>query len=194
MILGHFATALVPKSRLPNAPFWLLLVCSIISEFVWLALAALGPEHTEPASLFDATFSNIAVDMRWSHEPLPVVALAVVVAAIVFAIYRQRALALWCGALIVIHLLCDLVVGFTHHLAGPGTPEITMNLYGRAPALAVVIEALYGAALVTWFAIAERRHGRPVHRKKLVALYAVFIIGALAFLPIAFAPMSSLFT
>jgi len=161
---------------------------------VWLALAALGPEHTEPASLFDATFQNIAVDMRWSHEPLPVLGLALIVAAIVFAIYRDRALALWCGALIVLHLLCDLLVGFTHHVAGPGTQDISLNLYGRVPAVAVLIELCYGAGLVAWFAFAERRAGRPVHRKKLAALYAVFVLGALAFLPIAFAPMSSLFT
>src|SRR5262249_23594739 len=135
---------------------------------------------------------NIRVDMIYSHEPLPVLALAAATFALVFAVWRRPALAGWCAALVVLHLLADLVVGFTHHLAGPATPTISLNLYGRAPKLAIAIEAAYAASCVAWYERAERARGRPVARAKARALYGVFALGALLWLPAARTPLGRL--
>ena len=71
MIVGHYAAALVPYSRLEGRPLWLLLVCANVPEFLWLALALAGVEPTKPASLLDATFPNIDVHMTYSHNLIP---------------------------------------------------------------------------------------------------------------------------
>ena len=68
MIVGHYAAAVVPYSRLEGRPLWLLLVCANVPEFLWLALALAGVEPTSPASLLDATFPNIDVHMTYSHN------------------------------------------------------------------------------------------------------------------------------
>ena len=39
MIVGHYAAALVPYSRLEGRPLWLLLLCANVPEFLWLVLA-----------------------------------------------------------------------------------------------------------------------------------------------------------
>ena len=114
-------------------------------------------------------------------------------AVLVFAVYRDRAVALWCGGLVVVHLLCDLVCGFPHYVFGPGTPEIGLGLYLTHPHLAIVIEAVFGGALVFWFAHSESAQGRALSRGKVIALYAVFVGGALFWLPTATVPLESLF-
>ena len=96
MIVGHYAAALVPYSRLDGRPLWLLLVCANVPEFLWLALALAGVEPTNPASLLDATFPNIDVHMTYSHNLVPGLIQGVIVFALVQAsgaIGRSR-----CGA------------------------------------------------------------------------------------------------
>ena len=71
MIVGHYAAALVPYSRLEGRPLWLLLVCANVPEFLWLVLALAGVEPTSPASLLDATFPNIDVHMTTATTSFP---------------------------------------------------------------------------------------------------------------------------
>ncbi len=185
MIVGHYAAALVPYSKLEKRPLWLLLVCANVPEFLWLLLALLGIEPVSPPSLLDATFPNLQVAMIYSHNLLPGVLQGVIVFGLVQLIYRDRALAIWCGALTVIHVLCDLVVGFTHELLGPDSPVVSLNTYGHAPHLAILIELAFALACIFYFQRSEQRQGRPIPRKRLLALYAVFSIGILMWMPAA---------
>ena len=134
MIVGHYAAALVPYGRLEGRPLWLLLVCANVPEFLWLALALAGVEPTKPASLLDATFPNIDVHMTYSHNLVPGVIQGMIVFALVQLIWRDRPLALWCGALTVVHVLCDILVGFQHQLLGPDTPQVARHVRTRAGA------------------------------------------------------------
>lgn len=192
MIVGHYAAALVPYSRLEGRPLWLLLVCANVPEFLWLLLALLGVEPASPPSLLDATFQNLQVAMTYSHNLLPGVLQGAVVFALVLACFRDRALALWCGALTVVHVLCDLVVGFEHQLLGPESVQVSLNTYGHTPHLAIFIELAFALACVYAFSRSEQRRGRPPERKRLLALYAVFTVGILAWLPAATVPLRDL--
>ena len=189
MIVGHYATALLPWSRAPRAPLWLYLVCAQALDFLWLGLAAAGVEAPSPSSILDVTFANLRVQMVVSHDALPVLGWAALTAGVVLAVTRDGRVALWCGALVVGHLLCDLLSGFGHTLCGAGSPAIGLDLYGRAPRLALVIEAVFGAACVLAFAASERRQGRPLTIRRQAALHAVFVGGALAWLPTATTPL-----
>jgi membrane-bound metal-dependent hydrolase YbcI (DUF457 family) len=183
VIVGHYAAALVPYSRLRGRPLWLLLVCANVPEFLWLALALAGVEPTAPASLLDATFPNIDVHMTYSHNLIPGLIQGAIVFALVYAIWRDRPLALWCGGLAVVHVLCDLLVGFKHELLGPDSPQVSLDTYGHAPVLAIAIELVFALGCVCAYLSSEKRQGRPLTRGRTVALYSVFVVGILMWLP-----------
>lgn len=193
MIVGHFATALFPRHRMPAAPLWLLLLCANLADFLWIALGFAGLEAPEPSSMLEATFGNMKVEMPFSHDLLPTLALAGVTSAVVWLGWRRGPLAAWCGALVVLHLVCDLVCGFRHNVAGPQTPAIGMNLYGAAPMTAIVLETVFGALCVAWFLWAERRAGRPISRGRALGLFALFAGGAIVWLPTATIPLGNVF-
>ncbi|HKY89635.1 MAG TPA: hypothetical protein VJM11_01295 [Nevskiaceae bacterium] len=183
MIVGHYAAALVPYTKLEGRPLWLLLLCANVPEFLWLALALAGIEATTPDSILDATFPNLKVDMIYSHNLVPGLVQGAIVLAVVQAIWRDRALALWCGALTVVHVLCDLVVGFKHQLLGPTSPQVSLDTYGHMPQIAILLELLFALACIGFYCRGEARRGRPLSRGRQAALYAVFAIGILAWLP-----------
>jgi membrane-bound metal-dependent hydrolase YbcI (DUF457 family) len=183
VIVGHYAAALVPYSKLEGRPLWLLLVCANVPEFLWLGLALAGVEPTRPASLLDATFPNLDVHMTYSHNLVPAFIQGLIVLAVVYAIWRDRPLALWCGALTVVHVLCDLLVGFKHELFRPSSPQVSLDTYGHAPVLAIAIELAFALACIYAFLAMEKRQGRPLARGRAASLYAVFVVGILMWLP-----------
>lgn len=185
MIVGHYAAALIPYSRLKGHPFWLLLLCANVPEFLWLILALLKVEPVSPTSIMDVTFQNLEVAMTYSHNLIPGFLQGLVVAGLVFLWFRNRTLALWCGFLTTFHVLCDLVVGFEHQLWDPTSPQVSMDTYGTMPHVAVAIELVFSVACVTWYQWSEKRADRPVPRRQLMALYAVFVIGVAASFPSA---------
>jgi hypothetical protein len=185
VIVGHYAAALIPYSRMRQHPFWLLLLCANVPEFLWLLLALLGVEPVTPTSLLDATFRNLQVAMTYSHNLVPGLLQGVVVAGLVYAGFRNRSLALWCGALTVFHVLCDLVVGFEHQLWSADSARVSLDTYGTMPTVAVAIELVFSVACVYAYQRGERRRGRPLPRAQLAALYAVFVVGVAAWFPAA---------
>lgn len=190
MIVGHYAAALLPYSQLKaqsgsTAPFWLLLLCANIPEFLWLLLALLNIEPASPPSLFDASFRNLQVDMTYSHNLLPGLLQGLGVGIVVLLCFRQRALAFWCGALAAFHVLCDFIVGFEHQWLQADGATISLNSYGTMPQVAILIELVFAVACIAWYQRSERQRGQPVPRGRLIALYVVFIAGIAAWLPIA---------
>ncbi len=185
MIVGHYAAALIPYSRLKPHPFWLLLLCANVPEFLWLLLALLDVEPASPPSLLDATFQNLRVAMTYSHNLIPGLIQGVAVSAIVYGFFRERSLALWCGFLTALHVLCDVVVGFEHQLWGAESPRSSLNTYGTMPFVAIALELVFAVACVYWYQRSERMRERPIPRGQLAALYAVFIVGIAAWFPMA---------
>ena len=185
MIVGHYAAALLPYSRLKQHPFWLLLLCANLPEFLWLALALAGVEAPVPESLMDASFQNLKVQMTYSHNLVPALVQGLVVGAAVYLWRRHGQLAWWCCFLVVFHVLCDYVVGFEHQLWDADSAPVALNTYGTRPQLAMVIELVFSLLCVFWYRHTESQHGRPMPRSQLVALVAVFAIGVAAWFPAA---------
>ena len=126
-------------------------------EFLWLLLALANVEPPSPPSLLDASFQNLHVDMVYSHNLIPAVVQGVVVAILVYLWFRDRTLALWCGFLTLLHVLCDLVVGFGHQLLGRDSPRVSLNSYGSMPYVAIAIELAFSVACVYWYQVSENR-------------------------------------
>jgi membrane-bound metal-dependent hydrolase YbcI (DUF457 family) len=194
VIIGHYAASLVPHAVLgPRCPYWLLLLCSQVPEFLWLILSLAGVERPHPDSVLDATFQNLTVSMTYSHNLVPAVAQAAVVGAVVWLATRKHDVAAWCAALVVVHVLCDYLVGFEHELLGPTSPAVALNSYGRFPHAAVIFELVWSLALVRAYQVTAARRGRPLARWRRNALYASFAAGVALWLPAATRPLRAMF-
>jgi hypothetical protein len=185
MIIGHYAAALIPYSRLKPRPFWLLLLCANVPEFLWLVLALFNMEPVTPPSLFDATLQNLRVAMTYSHNLIPGLIQGVIVAALVLWWRRDRQLALWCGALATFHVLSDLIVGYEHQLWSPDSMRVSLNTYVTMPLVAIGIEIGFTVACVSWYQFQEKKLGRGLSLGRLAALYGVFLVGAAMWIPTA---------
>lgn len=190
MIVGHYASALIPYSRLKSYPFWLLLLCANIPEFLWLFLAVINVEPVIPASLLDATFLNLQVHMTYSHNLIPGFIQGIIVGSVVYLFYRQKDIAWWCGFLTTFHVLSDAIIGFEHQLLGTNSITTSLNTYGNIPHLAIVMELGFSVVCVYWYGYSEKKSGRTMPKKQRFALYAVFIIGIMMWFPAATIPLS----
>lgn len=192
MILGHYAAAYIARPHNRMAPFWLLLLCSNLAEFLWLGLALAGVESPEPSSLLDATFQNLKVHMTYSHNLLPNLTLGILAYIVIFFAYRSQKLALWCGFLTVSHVWLDFIVGFEHQILGPESLSIGLNSYARFPHLAVILEWLFSVGCLLYYFRAESMANRTVSARKKGALLIAFSVGVLIWLPNATIPMRDL--
>jgi len=92
MYTAHFAAALAVKARAPQAPAWALLMAAFVPDFVWVALALLGVEPTQPPlGFFD----------DWSHSLIMIVVWASLFAALFWRKGSSIVLPVW-------------IVGLTH--------------------------------------------------------------------------------
>ena len=71
MIAGHFATAMIAKHKFPKGSLLFFLIASQFQDLLWLVFHYLGLEPTGPADVFDATLSNVMVEMTYSHDLVP---------------------------------------------------------------------------------------------------------------------------
>jgi len=146
--VNHAITALVIKKAQPEAPLVLLLVSVQIMEIIWVALHFLGIESTEIApevrSIADIHLSH----MPWSHSVLTTVLVAAVFAVAALMVRRRFAIALALAGGVVSHIVLDLALHAPDIQLAPflDSPKLGLGFYGAAPALAWVIELIYGLA------------------------------------------------
>lgn len=185
MVAGHYATALFARQKVPQAPLVLLLVCAISLDIIWLTLCQFGLESLKPDSWLVASINHLQVSMPYSHDLLPVIGWTIFFSIAGLVITREIFVALWCGILVFVHWLCDLLVGFTHYLWDAMPPKFGLNLYVTHPYLAILIETLFCFLVVTWFVRKRATTGRPLATKYIVMLYLLYVGGALSLLPLA---------
>ena len=71
MTMGHYATVLLPFSRLSNAPLIWFLFCANLPDFVWFTLSVIGIEPTTPPSFLDVSIQTLhadSVDIRGNTD------------------------------------------------------------------------------------------------------------------------------
>lgn len=180
MVAGHYAMALVAYERQRSAPLWLLLFASIFLDLLMIVLVLVGVETMAPPEGARPGLAAMQVDMTFSHDLVPVLLWAVALAGFGWWVTRRLAIALWAGALVLLHEAADFLSGFPHYVLGPGTTELGLGLYFRAPLLALAIELVVALACVWWFC---RRTDLP--RGRRIALYGLAIAGVAAMLPLA---------
>ena len=193
MLSGHFTTALIAKQKFPKASLLYFLIISQLQDFLWFVFHYLGLEPTNPSDAFDATLSNMVVDMLYSHDVLPQLFWLAIVFLIGKFLFKSTKIGLVSVALVSIHFVLDFFSGHMHHIFGSNTLEAGLGLYASNPYLAILIEALFSIAAMWYFFREEAKKGIIRTTKNRIAIISVFAYGIIFMLLIATKSFRELF-
>src|SRR5262245_30260429 len=155
--VDHSATALVIKRRFPSVPMLPLLVSVQAMELAWVALNYLGVERTTTASTVRSVADIHLAYIPYSHSVATVVAASFAAWWIIERGFGKRALGRAVAVGIVSHLVLDIATHAPDIAWWPGSrlPQLGLGLYSNAPAVAFVVELLYG--VLCWWIYRGRR-------------------------------------
>ena len=185
MLAGHFSTALIAKQKFPKGTLLYFLIISQLQDFLWFVFHYLGIEPTNPSDAFDATLSNMAVDMVYSHDLLPLLIWLIIAFTLGKILFKSTQIGLVSMALVLIHFVLDFFSGHIHHVFGAETMELGFGLYASNPYLAVVIEALFSIVALWYYFKEEVKMGNRRLQSNKIAIISVFAYGIVFMLLIA---------
>jgi len=193
MLAGHFTTALIAKQKFPKRTLLYFLIISQLQDFLWVTFHYLGLEPTNPSDAFDATLSNMVVDMLYSHDVLPQLFWLAIVFLIGKFLFKSTKIGLVSVALVSIHFVLDFFSGHMHHVFGENTMEAGLGLYASNPYLAILIEAIFSFGAMWYFFREEAKKGIIRTTKNRIAIISVFAYGIIFMLLIATKSFRELF-
>jgi hypothetical protein len=194
MLAGHFTTALIAKQKFPKGELLYFLILSQLQDFLWFLFHYLGLESTSPSDAFDATLSNMVVDMLYSHDLLPQLFWLAIVFVLGKLLFKSTKIGLVSVVLVSIHFVLDFFSGHTHHIFGVDTMEAGLGLYASNPYLAILIEALFSIGALWYFFAEETKKGIIRTTKNRIAIISVFAYGIIFMLLIATKSFRELFS
>ena len=185
MLAGHFTTALIAKQKFPKGTLLYFLIISQLQDLLWFTFHYLGFETTDPSDAFDATLSNMAVDMLYSHDLMPLLIWLLVVFLIGKFLFKNTQIGLVSMALVLAHFVLDYFSGHMHHLFGADTMEAGLGLYATSPYIAIAIEAIFSIVALWYFFSEETKKGIIRTTKNRIVIISVFAYGIIFMLLIA---------
>ncbi len=185
MLAGHFTTAFIAKQKFPKGTLLYFLVISQLQDFLWFFFHYLGLEPTNPSDAFDATLSNMAVDMVYSHDLLPMFVWLFIAFVLGKLLFKSIQIGLVSMALVSTHFVLDFFSGHIHHVFGAETMELGFGLYATNPYLAILIEAIFSASVLWYFFREEAKKGIIRTTKNRIVIVSVFTYGIVFMLLIA---------
>lgn len=146
MFLGHFGVAFGAKRAAPRVSLgWLILAAQFL-DLLWPTLLLLGVERVRIQPGASAAGPLVFESYPVSHSLLAVVGWAVLLAAVYFALRRDRRGALVIGLAVVSHWILDALVHLPDLPLYPGGPQrVGLGIWSSLPAT-LAIEALFFAA------------------------------------------------
>ncbi len=194
MLAGHFTTGLIAKQKFPKGALLYFLIIAQLQDLLWFTFHYLGLEPTEPTDAFDATLSNMAVDMLYSHDLLPLLFWLAIVFVIGKFLFKSTQIGIVSMALVAVHFVLDFFSGHMHHLFGADTMEAGLGLYASSPYIAIFIEAVFSVGALWYFFREETKKGIIRTTKNRVAIISVFAYGIIFMLLIATRSFRDLFS
>ncbi len=193
MLAGHFTTALIAKQKFPKGTLLYFLFISQLQDILWLTFHYLGLEITDPSDAFEATLSNMTVDMLYSHDLAPLLFWLAIAFVIGKLLFKSTQIGLVSMALVLVHFVLDFFSGHMHHLFGAGTMDAGLGLYASSPYLAILIEAIFSLGALWYFFKEELKKGIVRTTKNKVAIISVFAYGIIFMLLIGTRSFRELF-
>jgi len=111
MLAGHYTTALVAHQKFPKGSLLYFLLASQLQDLLWFIFHYLGLERTEPSDVFDTTLSNMAVNMLYSHDLIPLIAWLVIIFLVGKLLFKDTKIGLVGVALVLGHFVLDFFSG-----------------------------------------------------------------------------------
>ena len=185
MLAGHYATALVAYQKYPKSSLLYFLIASQLQDILWFTFHYLGLEPTGPSDVFDTTLSNMAVNMLYSHDLIPLTAWLVIVFLSGKLLFKETKIGLVGVALVLGHFVLDFFSGHPHHIFGLDTGEIGLGLYATNVFLAIGIEAVATVGILWYFFSQESKNGIQRTFKNKASIIGLFVFGIAFMLSIA---------
>ncbi len=185
MLAGHYATALVAYQKYPKSSLLYFLIASQLQDLLWFTFHYLGLEQTGPSDVFDTTLSNMAVNMLYSHDLIPLTAWLIIVFLCGKLLFKETKIGLVGVALVLGHFILDFFSGHPHHIFGLDTGNIGLGLYASNVFLAIGIEAVATVGILWYFFTQESKNGVQRTFKNKASIIGLFIFGIVFMLSIA---------
>ena len=185
MIAGHFATAMIAKQKFPKGSLLFFLIASQFQDLLWLVFHYLGLEPTGPSDVFDATLSNVMVEMTYSHDVVPQLFWGGMVFLIGRFLFASTTIGLVGLALYAGHFILDFFSGFPHHIFGEHTHQVGLGFYETNVYLAILIEAVFIAAALWYYFAQEAKAGIKRSHGQTLAIIGVYVYSVLYLAAIA---------
>jgi hypothetical protein len=160
VVTGHIAVAFAARARWPRAELFALVVASAVPDLADFALPQ-GDQCRTTCELY-------------THACPAVLVLAAAMAAMAWAIWHRRITTELAGALVVVHVLCDMLTGYKKFWVGG--PDMGLALYDRQGADFALEAFLMTAAwvLLRRMPNAPRWGTHPLTLLLLILLQAAF--------------------
>ena len=155
MFLGHFGAGFAGKALAPKASLGSLFLAAQFIDLLWPTLFALGLEQVRIAPGTTKVVPLDFVHYPISHSLLAVVAWALLVGLVYYALRRYPRGAWVLGALVLSHWLLDLIVHRPDLPLYPGGPKLGLELWSSLSGTIVVEIALF--AVGVWFYVRTTR-------------------------------------
>jgi len=185
MLAGHYATALIAYQKFPKGTLLYFLIASQLQDMLWFTFHYLGLERTTPNDVFDTTVSNMAVNMLYSHDLVPLLAWLLIIFLIGKFVFKSNTIGLVGSALVLGHFVLDFFSGHPHHIFGLDTGTVGLGNYATNVYQAIGIEAVAIVGLLWYFFSQEQKHGIQRTTKNKASIIGLFVFGVIFMLSIA---------
>ena len=139
MFIGHWAPALVAASSRKAPGLGVLFIAAQLVDWAFFALLLLGVEHMRFSPGISVMNPMDLYHMPVTHSLLGSAAFGAGLAALVWALTRNRSAALIAGAVVVSHWFLDLLVHVPDLTLAGNPPKLGLGLWNH-PAIAMPLE------------------------------------------------------
>ncbi|MFK8101353.1 MAG: hypothetical protein AB8G15_02465 [Saprospiraceae bacterium] len=194
MLAAHYGTAMIAYQKYPKGTLLYFLFASQLQDFLWFSFHYLGLEVTTPDDVFDTTVSNMAVDMLYSHDLIPLFAWLLIIFLIGKFIFKETKIGLAGAILVLGHFALDFFSGHPHHIFGIDSHQVGLGNYASNVFLAIGVEVVATILILWYFFRQESKLKIKRTRKNRNSIIGLFIFGILFMLSIAIIPFREIFS
>ena len=159
MFIGHYAIALAAKKAAPKVSLGTTLCAAEFLDFVWPVLLLLGVEHFHVTPGITKVTPLDFYDYPYSHSLVFALGWSVLFGGVHFAFKRDGRAALWLGAVVFSHWICDLLVHRPDLPVLPHGPYLGLGIWNSVPATLGLEVAMFLAGLGLYVRMTTAKDG-----------------------------------